>query len=70
MLLLIQQNFIHRLGSTLTTLRSSDLVGIQLASNIDSWFVLVRFNGISTIAGNLMQNPFYTYKQFYSNNSV
>ena len=29
------------------------------------WFDLAWFYGTSTIVGYLMQNPFYTYKQFY-----
>ena len=40
-------------------------LSIQFSMSHLIWFGLVCLYGISTIAGYLMPNPFYTYNQFY-----
>ena len=41
--------------------QGQDLTQSQLLSWVLIWFCFVWFNGISTIVGHLMPNPFYTY---------
>ena len=43
----------------------NELFNVAIATVIGRRFRLIWFYSISTFAGYLMLNPFYTYKQFY-----